>query len=181
MRCYVCHGVDTYEDRVTRFCACDAPEPFIVENVPAKVCSQCGEKAYSAEANTALEKVSNGYAKPTNGWFIPVFDFNDLDNVKGARGSVYMSFSNAGGEPTLMFMEPLQKWGPVSSGLPTANDLKAVIGNYLAGNQYRKDFSSVGFSPYVCPASEHVAQESLGASQKAYRPQITPGMFALKP
>ena len=28
MRCYVCHGVDTYEDRMTRFCALRRPGAF---------------------------------------------------------------------------------------------------------------------------------------------------------
>jgi YgiT-type zinc finger domain-containing protein len=155
MRCYVCHGVDTYEDRMTRFCACDAPEPFIVENVPAKVCCQCGEKTYSAGTNTELERVSNGYAKPTSRRFIQVFDLDDLDNMEGSRGSVYNSFLHTSVEPAAFIKEPSQKWGIVAERAT----LMAVIEGYLADNPYRRDLGPVESRSYVCPASGRIGRD----------------------
>ena len=78
MRCFYCYGVDTIEEQLTRFCACDAPQPFIVENVPAQVCCQCGDKTHSAKTSTGLEKIIKGEAGPGRLQPIRVFDFNNL-------------------------------------------------------------------------------------------------------
>ena len=62
MNCSYCNGLDTVEEETTRFCACDAPQPFIVEEVPAFVCRLCGDKSYSSETVAELEKIKNGDA-----------------------------------------------------------------------------------------------------------------------
>ena len=31
---------------------------FVIEEVPAKVCNECGEKYYSAEVSRAMEKIA---------------------------------------------------------------------------------------------------------------------------
>ena len=81
MTCNYCNGVDSIEQQNTRFCACENPAPFIVENVPALVCALCGDKAYSGETLTQLEKVrdnkvSIGKLRP-----IRVVDFGEIDKI----------------------------------------------------------------------------------------------------
>jgi hypothetical protein len=79
MRCYYCYGVDTIEEQLTRFCACAATHPFIVENVPAQVCCQCGDTTHSAKTSATLEKIIKGEAGLGSLRPIRVFDFNNLD------------------------------------------------------------------------------------------------------
>jgi hypothetical protein len=100
MRCFYCYGVDTIEEQLTRFCACDAPQPFIVENVPAQVCCQCGDKTHSAKTSTGLEKIIKGEAGPGRLRPVRVFDFNNLEeggeNV--TYGIIYNTVFGAGME-----------------------------------------------------------------------------------
>ena len=76
MRCPYCDGDDTIEEQLTRFCACDAPEPFIVDNLPARVCRLCGDKSFSDKAISALEAIRDGQAGPSSIQSIRIFDFN---------------------------------------------------------------------------------------------------------
>ncbi len=78
MNCFYCKGVETIEEGTTRFCACDASTPFIVENVPASVCQLCGDKSFSGETVDALQKINNGECRPTSVQFVKVYDFENL-------------------------------------------------------------------------------------------------------
>ena len=75
MNCFYCKGVDTVEEQPTRFCACESPQPFVVENVPAAVCRLCGDKSFSAETVAVLEKIKNGEAQARGYQVIQIFDF----------------------------------------------------------------------------------------------------------
>ena len=79
MNCYYCKGIDTVEEKLTRFCAYDVPDPFLMENVPASVCRLCGDKSYSGDVVTALEKIKNREVKPSNSQFFRVFDYCQLE------------------------------------------------------------------------------------------------------
>ena len=81
MNCYFCKGVDSVEERTTRYCACDIPRPFIVENVPAFVCRLCGDQSFSGETVTELEKIKNGEARVSNLQVFRVFDYAHLDQA----------------------------------------------------------------------------------------------------
>ena len=83
MNCRYCHGVGIVAEQQTRFYACDAPQPFVVENLPALVCVQCGDKSFRGEAVTALEKIKDGNAQVSSVQTIRVFDFERLD--KGSK------------------------------------------------------------------------------------------------
>lgn len=87
MNCYYCKGIDTMEQQNTRFCAYDIPNPFLMENVPALVCRLCGEKSYSGEVVSALEKIKNGEAKASNWQTFQVFDFKQLDKSRNSEKS----------------------------------------------------------------------------------------------
>ncbi len=83
MNCHYCHGVGTVAEQQTRFYACGAPQPFVVENLPALVCIQCGDKSFRGEAVTALEKIKDGNAQVSSVQTIRVFDFEHLE--KGSK------------------------------------------------------------------------------------------------
>lgn len=83
MNCYYCKGVDTVEEQVVRLCEGEAPKPYIVENVPTFVCRLCGDKSYSGETLSVLEKVMKGDAVAVGTQVMPVFDFQQLDGDAG--------------------------------------------------------------------------------------------------
>ena len=96
MNCDYCHGVETVEKGIARFCACDAPTLFLVENLPASVCRLCGDKSYSGDAVDALEKIKNGECQPASSRIVQVYDFENLsqsldkerqpDSLRSPRG-----------------------------------------------------------------------------------------------
>ena len=78
MNCYYCKGVNTLEERNTRFCAYDIPDPFVVEQVPALVCRLCGDKSYYGNVVKALDKIRKGEAQADSFRSFRVFDFKQL-------------------------------------------------------------------------------------------------------
>ena len=87
MNCYYCKGVDTVEQRNTRFCVYDIPNPFLVENVPALVCYLCGDKSFSGATVSALNKIKDGEAKAADWQTFPVFDFKELNKARNPEQS----------------------------------------------------------------------------------------------
>ena len=79
MNCNYCDGIDTVEQGTTRFCAVEAPHPFVVDDVPASICRICGDKSFTAETVTKLEKIKTGEAQTFDFRVFRVFDFNHLD------------------------------------------------------------------------------------------------------
>jgi len=49
---------------------------FLIENVPAEVCIQCGEKTYDPEVTDVLLHVSKKSITPSKTIEIPVFDYS---------------------------------------------------------------------------------------------------------
>ena len=97
MNCHYCHGVDTVEETTARFCACDAPSSFVVENVPASVCSQCGDKAFSAVVVETFEKIRNGEFQANDSRSVKVFDMEKLRQPLEAKpepANVFISFTH---------------------------------------------------------------------------------------
>ncbi len=86
MDCVYCNRVDTVEEQLTRFCACETPQPFIVENVPAFVCRICGDKSFSGDTVIAFEKMKNGEVQTSSLQFLRVFDFQQQDKAKTLVG-----------------------------------------------------------------------------------------------
>ena len=50
---------------------------IVVENVPVKVCIQCGEKLYSAETVERLQQTVWEQKAPSKVLSTPVFDFSE--------------------------------------------------------------------------------------------------------
>ena len=50
---------------------------FFIENVPADVCLQCGEKTYSPEVTDDLIRLAKKKLKPTKMLKVPVYDYTN--------------------------------------------------------------------------------------------------------
>jgi YgiT-type zinc finger domain-containing protein len=74
MKCVFCGGKSAKRN-VTFVYDNDAAECFVVENVPAEVCLQCGEKTYAPEAVDKLTDLTQRKSKPTRTIQMPVFDY----------------------------------------------------------------------------------------------------------
>ena len=109
MNCYYCKGVDTMEAQNTRFCAYDIPAPFVMENVPASVCRLCGDKSYSGNVVTALEKIKNGKAQVSGFQTFRVFDFKQLDKSKEYGADSSADFSITDWFQKLSFSHPVER------------------------------------------------------------------------
>ena len=53
---------------------------LVVENVPAGVCQQCGEREYDFEVAARLERIFRGALKPTKHKKVPVADFQEMED-----------------------------------------------------------------------------------------------------
>lgn len=73
MKCAFCGG-KVEKKRVT-FSYEENDKHLFVENVPAEVCTVCGEKTYSPEVTDELLKFANEGVKPKKIIKVPVFDF----------------------------------------------------------------------------------------------------------
>lgn len=73
-KCSICGG-DTIKTKV-RFSQEIDGILEVVENVPAEVCTQCGDQLFSPRTVRALEKILKSKKKPTRTISVPVFDFD---------------------------------------------------------------------------------------------------------
>lgn len=48
---------------------------FVVENVPAQVCTQCGERTYSPQVTDELIRLGKRRSQPMRLVEVPVFDY----------------------------------------------------------------------------------------------------------
>ena len=73
MKCVYCgYG---FEKKVVNFIYDENDRYIVIENVPANVCQNCGEKLYSPEVTDKLLKFVRNDFKPVKTIEIPVFDF----------------------------------------------------------------------------------------------------------
>ena len=72
--CVFCGG-EIREKIVTVVKECQG-EVFIVENVPAGVCTQCGEREYSATVASKLEMILKERKAVQKKMLVPVADFS---------------------------------------------------------------------------------------------------------
>ena len=74
MTCDVCHGNVT-EGKIKFTVELD-DKLMVVENVPAKVCGQCGERLFYPDTVEKLQKTAWEQNDPVRIIETPVFDFN---------------------------------------------------------------------------------------------------------
>ena len=73
MPCVFCGG-KVEEKRVT-FTYEEDDKCLLVENVPAEVCTECGEKTYSPEVTDQLLRFAKEEFRPIRKIVVPVFDY----------------------------------------------------------------------------------------------------------
>jgi hypothetical protein len=54
-KCFRCGG--DWEDRLVRFCSCEAQPPLMIENVPARVCASCGTRVFADSTADVFEDI----------------------------------------------------------------------------------------------------------------------------
>lgn len=152
MNCYYCKGVDTVEEEAAPLCECEAYRPYLVEHVPTFVCRLCGDKSYSDETLSALEKITKGEASASSWQVIRVFDFNQLEggNEQAVGGSVDHAadreFRNV---PTVILHDKSAWWQPAivrQIGWPT---LDVQSNGRLIGTPPKRVSQSYRFSCFA--------------------------------
>lgn len=80
MRCYFCKG--KIEEKRVRVDFRWGDELVVIEDVPAEVCHQCGEKYFSPEVYKAMEKLAKTKEKRVKHIAIDVIKFEEPAAVK---------------------------------------------------------------------------------------------------
>ncbi len=73
MKCVFCGG--RLENRIVTFSYEEDDKYLFVENVPAEVCTKCGEKTYSPEVADQLLRFAKDDVRPAKILKVPVFNF----------------------------------------------------------------------------------------------------------
>ncbi len=73
MRCVFCGG-EVVSKNVT-FVYKYSEQLLVIENVPAEVCTRCGEKTYSPETTDQIMAFAKQHFKPVKQVEVPVFDY----------------------------------------------------------------------------------------------------------
>ena len=77
-KCRSCLSSNTYEERTVLHPLRLNGQVIIFENVPAFVCSQCGETLFHAKTVKLMEELGRGERPPSRMDQVPVFDFADV-------------------------------------------------------------------------------------------------------
>lgn len=73
MKCDLCGGKVSHQS--TSYTLLYEGHWIIVENVPADVCQQCGEKLFAPETVEHLQKIIWGHRKPAKKIETPVYEY----------------------------------------------------------------------------------------------------------
>jgi YgiT-type zinc finger domain-containing protein len=71
--CYFCKGKTEIKNVAVDFRWGD--KLYVVKNVPVEVCTQCGERYYSAEISKKLDELVKKKTKPQRTIEVPVFNW----------------------------------------------------------------------------------------------------------
>ena len=72
--CPVCHAEESREERVDEVFRIDG-QCVLVGGIPAVVCAQCGEQAFSGQTVEKVRSIVHGEAKATKPVPMQAFDF----------------------------------------------------------------------------------------------------------
>ena len=76
MRCDFCGGI--VEQKKVTFIHEDNKDYLLVENVPAWVCSKCGERTYSPEVTDKILQFAKKAIKPNKIIEVPVLNYAEV-------------------------------------------------------------------------------------------------------
>ncbi|MBE7380214.1 MAG: YgiT-type zinc finger protein [Leptolyngbya sp. SIO1E4] len=71
-RCQVCASNDCYAEQTSEIFRIEE-KFYLVENIPATVCSRCGEETFSRETTEEIRKLLHSDTKPTKSIAVDVF------------------------------------------------------------------------------------------------------------
>lgn len=72
--CHVCGFNEYHEELKTELFTMEG-KPVLVEQIPAKVCSRCGEVTFSRETTEKVRQMLHGETKPVKSIQMDVFAF----------------------------------------------------------------------------------------------------------
>ncbi|HAI69191.1 MAG TPA: YgiT-type zinc finger domain-containing protein [Gammaproteobacteria bacterium] len=72
--CHVCGSKEAKEESIQELFHIEG-KPVLVENIPALICSRCGEATLSRETTEQIRQMVQGEAKPVKSISMDVFDF----------------------------------------------------------------------------------------------------------
>jgi YgiT-type zinc finger domain-containing protein len=73
-RCHVCGGTESHEAFVDEVFQIEG-RPVLVEQIPARVCSRCGEATFSRETTERIRRMVHGEAHPVKSVAMDVFAY----------------------------------------------------------------------------------------------------------
>ena len=72
--CHVCGATESYKEYVSEVFVVDGRR-VLIENIPAEVCTRCGEATFSRTTTERVRQMVHGSAKPIGVVEIDVFAF----------------------------------------------------------------------------------------------------------
>ncbi len=72
--CHVCGSTEAREEWVSEVFQIDGT-PVLVEHIPAKICSRCGEATFGRETTEKIRRMVHGETKPIKSVHMDVFAF----------------------------------------------------------------------------------------------------------
>ena len=72
--CNVCRSAEAKRESVTQIFDVNG-KPVLVENIPALVCTRCGDATFDIEVGERIRKMIHGNSKPTKSVELDVFEY----------------------------------------------------------------------------------------------------------
>ncbi|MEB3231135.1 MAG: type II toxin-antitoxin system MqsA family antitoxin [Leptolyngbyaceae bacterium] len=74
-KCHVCGSEESHQELVSQIFQIDG-NFYLVEQIPAMVCSHCGEEVFSRETTERIRLMLHGDAEPTKSISVDVFSYD---------------------------------------------------------------------------------------------------------
>lgn len=84
MACWLCGEI--MEPQRVPFRSCASDRELLVTNVPAMVCTQCGERSFGNDVLAAMERIRDGEAPPPRILALYTYDFDEAAVVRDGGG-----------------------------------------------------------------------------------------------
>ncbi len=79
MKCAICGGY--LEEKATKLEVWVDGKLLVIEDVPARVCENCGEKYFSAKVSKQIDKLLESKIKAERKLEVPIFSFKALEAI----------------------------------------------------------------------------------------------------
>ena len=73
-RCHVCGSAEAKQEEVSEIFEMEGRR-VLVEDIPANVCSRCGEATFTRETTERIRRMVHGEAKPVRSEVVEVFEY----------------------------------------------------------------------------------------------------------